>query len=130
MNKVILTGRLTDEPKMVETNSGKKMARFSLAVDRTKEGTDFPSIIAWEKNAEFVQKYCHKGIKYLVEGRLQTGSYEGKNGKVYTTDVICDHVEFLEKKKELDGSEGQPTENPEDGWVNIPEGVQEELPFM
>ena len=128
MNKVILTGRLTDEPKITETNNGKKVARFTLAVDRAKEGTDFPSIIAWEKNAEFVEKYCHKGVKYLVEGRLQTGSYEGKNGKVYTTDVICDHVEFLEKKKEPDGAEAQPKQTEE--WVKIPDGVQEELPFM
>ena len=129
MNKAILTGRFTDEPKVSDTNGGKKFVRFTLAVDRVKEGADFISCVAWEKNAEFVQKYCHKGIKYLVEGHIQTGSYEGKNGKVYTTDIVCEHVEFLEKKKASDGSEGQPTENPGDDWMNIPDGVQEELPF-
>lgn len=129
MNRVILMGRFTDEPKISETNSGKKMARFSLAVDRMKEGADYPSCIAWEKRAEFIEKYCHKGMKFVIEGRLQTGSYEGKNGKVYTTDVVCDAIEFCEKKKELDGSEGQPRQNPSDDWVQIPDGIQEELPF-
>ena len=128
MNKAILTGRFTDEPKISDTNGGKKFARFTLAVDRMKEGADFISCVAWEKNAEFVEKYCHKGIKYLVEGHIQTGSYEGKNGKVYTTDIVCEHVEFLEKKK-ADGSEGQPTENPSDDWMNIPDGLDKELPF-
>ena len=129
MNKVILMGRMTDEPKISETNSGKKMARFTLAVDRMKDGADFPGCIAWEKKAEFMEKYCHKGTKLLVEGRMQTGSYEGKNGKVYTTDVICESIEFCEKKKP-DGTEGQPKENPSEEWMQIPEGVQEELPFM
>ena len=129
MNKVILMGRMTDEPKVSQTTNSKKVARITLAVDRMKEGTDFPSCIAWEKKAEFLEKYCHKGTKLLVEGRLQTGSYEGKNGKVYTTDVVCENIEFCEKKK-LDGSEGQPDKNESEEWMNIPEGVQEELPFM
>lgn len=128
MNKAVIAGRLTDEPKMSETNSGKKMAKFTVAVDRIKDGADFISCIAWEKNAEFVEKYCHKGVKYLVEGHIQTGSYEGKNGKVYTTDVICEHVEFCERKK-ADGSEGQPKQNESEEWMQIPEGIQEELPF-
>lgn len=128
MNKAILTGRFTDEPKMSDTTNGKKVARFTLAVDRAKEGADFISCVAWDKYAEFAQKYCHKGVKYLVEGHIQTGSYDGKNGKVYTTDVVCDRIEFLEKKK-ADGSEGQPDKNESEEWMNIPEGVKEELPF-
>ena len=129
MNKVIITGRFTDDPKVAETATGKKYARFSMAVDRNGEGADFPSCIAWEKTAELVEKYCRKGGKYLAEGRIQTGSYEGKSGKVYTTDVVVDRIEFLEKKKADDGSEGQPTENPKDEFVMIPEGADEELPF-
>ena len=128
MNKTISMGRLTDEPKISETQSGKKVARFTLALDRYKEGADFPSFVAWEKKAEFMEKYCHKGTKLLIEGRIQTGSYEKDNVKVKTTDIICDNIEFCEKKK-ADGSEGQPESNPEDGWMNIPEGIDQELPF-
>lgn len=128
MNKALLSGRLTDEPKVSETNSGKKVARFTLAVDRAKEGADFISCVAWDKSAEFAQKYCHKGVKYLVEGHIQTGSYDGKSGKVYTTDVVCEHIEFCEKKK-LDGSEGQPSKNESDDFMKIPEGIGEEIPF-
>ena len=128
MNKTISMGNLTDEPKITETSTGKKKAEFTLALQRMKEGADFPRFIAWEKKAEFVEKYCHKGMKFIVEGRLQTGSYEGKNGKVYTTDIVCDSIEFCEKKKP-DETTGQPKENPSDDWMNIPEGVQEELPF-
>lgn len=128
MNKFVGIGRLTDEPKVSETQSGKKIARFTLALDRIGEGADFPSFIAWEKRAELIEKYCHKGNKIGVVGRIQTGSYEGKNGKVYTTDIVVDEVEFCEKKQK-DGSEGQPKENPSGEFMAIPEGVKEELPF-
>ena len=133
MNEVILTGRFTNDPKVAETANGKKYARFTLAVDRNGEGTDFPSCIIWDNRKDkskdwFVEKHCHKGGKYLVEGRIQTGSYEGKNGKVYTTDVVVSNIEFLESKK-ADGSEGQPDENPNDGFMNIPDGIDEEMPF-
>lgn len=129
MNKTISMGNLTDEPKITETTTGKKKAEFTLALNRMKEGADYPRFIAWEKKAEFMQNYCHKGMKLLVEGHIQTGSYENKDGKkVYTTDIICDNIEFCEKKK-LDGSEGQPKKNPDDEWMNIPDGVEEELPF-
>ena len=128
MNKTISIGNLTDEPKITETSTGKKMARFTLALNRMKDGADYPSFVAWEKKAEFLEKWCHKGMKLAVEGHIQTGSYEGKNGKVYTTDIICDQIEFCEKKK-ADGSEGQPTENPDDGFMKLPDGIDEELPF-
>jgi len=129
MNKTISMGRLAGEPNVRETKDGKKVAEFVMALDRYKEGADFPRFIAWEKRAEFVEKYCHKGGKFLVEGRIQTGSYDNKDGnKVYTTDIVVESIEFCEKKKEPDGSEGQP-ENPEDTWMNVPDGIDEELPF-
>ena len=128
MNKVMTIGRLTDEPKVSETTTGKKIARFTLALDRIGEGADFPSYIAWEKRAELIEKYCHKGNKIGIVGRLQTGSYEGKNGKVYTTDIVVDEIEFCEKKQK-DETDGQPKENPTEEFMAIPEGVKEELPF-
>lgn len=128
MNKVISIGRLTDEPKIAETSSGKKIARFTLALDRIGEGADFPSYVAWDKKAEVIENYCHKGQRIGITGRLQTGSYEGKNGKVYTTDVVVEEIEFLEKKAN-DGSAGQPKENPTDEFMKIPDGIQEEIPF-
>ena len=128
MNSVVLTGRFTDEPKVSETNSGKKIARFTFAVDRVKEGTDFINCMAWEKSAEFVEKYCHKGVRYHIEGRIQTGSYEKDGRKVYTTDIVTTNIEFLEKKK-ADGTEGQPTKNESDDFMKIPEGIGEEIPF-
>ena len=128
MNKTISIGRLTDEPKISETQAGKKIARFNLALDRIGEGADFPSYIAWEKRAELIEKYCHKGQKIGIVGRIQTGSYEGKNGKVYTTDIVVDEIEFCEKKAN-DGSAGQPKENPTDEFMKIPEGVENEIPF-
>lgn len=128
MNRTISIGNMTDEAKITETSTGKKMARFTLALNRMNEGADFPNFVAWEKKAEFIEKYCHKGTKLAIEGHIQTGSYEGKNGKVYTTDIVCDQIEFCEKKKK-DGSEGQPEENPTDEFMKIPDGVDEEIPF-
>ena len=128
MNVVIAKGNMTDDPWITETTTGKKKAEFTLALNRVKEGADFPRFVAWEKTAELIEKYCHKGTALLVEGHIQTGSYEGKNGKVYTTDVICDRIEFCDKKPK-DGTEGQPKENPKDEFMMIPDGVEEELPF-
>lgn len=129
MNVVISIGNMTDEPKIMETSTGKKRAEFTLALNRIGEGADFPRYVAWEKKAEIIEKYCHKGSKLSVEGHIQTGSYENRDGhKVYTTDVICDKIEFLDKKAK-DGSEGQPTENPKDEFMKIPDGIDTELPF-
>ena len=127
MNKTFSMGRLTDEPKIFETSTGKKFARFTMALDRMKEGADFPSFIAWEQKADFAEKYMHKGMRFLVEGHIQTGSYERDGQKVYTTDIVVEKAEFADAKK--DGTEGQPTENPSDGFMNIPEGVEDEMPF-
>lgn len=128
MNKTISIGNLTDEPKISQTQSGKKVARFTLALNRTGEGADFPSFIAWEQKAELLENYCHKGMKLAVEGHIQTGSYEGKNGKVYTTDIVADRIEFVEKKAK-DETSGQPKENPSDSFMKIPDGMDEEVPF-
>lgn len=129
MNKTITMGNLTDEPKIRQTSTGKKVAEFSLAVNRMKEGADFPHFVAWEHQAEFVEKYCHKGMRFLIEGHIQTGSYEKDGHKVYTTDIIVEKIEFCEKKSERDGSEGQPKTNPTDEFMKIPEGIEEEMPF-
>ena len=128
MNKTISIGNLTDEPKITETSTGKKKAEFTLALNRIKEGADYPRYVAWEKKAELIENWCHKGMKLAVVGHIQTGSYEGKNGKVYTTDIIVDDIEFCEKKPK-DETTGQPKENPSDGFMQVPEGIDEELPF-
>ena len=126
MNKTFSMGRLTDEPKIFETSTGKKFARFTMALDRMKEGADYPSFIAWEQKADFAEK-MHKGMRFLVEGHIQTGSYDKDGQKVYTTDIVVERIEFADAKK--DGTEEQPTENPNDGFMNIPEGVEDEMPF-
>lgn len=131
MNKVILKGRLTSNPEVRYTDGGMAIARFHLAIDRRKTkdnqdpGADFPSCVAFGKTAEVIEKHTAKGTMILVEGRLQTGSYTGQDGvKKYTTDVILDSFEFCEKK------EGAPAPATDaDGFMNIPEGLEEELPF-
>lgn len=124
MNKTFSVGNLTDDPKITYTQSGKAKAEFTLALNRMKEGADFPRFIAWEKTAEFMEKWCHKGMKLAVVGHIQTGSYEGKNGKVYTTDIICENVEFCEKKQQ----QAQPDNDP-NPFLDIPDDIGEEIPF-
>ena len=128
MNKTISIGNLTDDPKITETSTGKKKAEFTLALNRIKDGADYPRFVAWEKKAELIENWCHKGMKLAVVGHIQTGSYEGKSGKVYTTDIIVDGIEFCEKKPK-DETTGQPKENPSDEFMKIPDGMDEELPF-
>ena len=128
MNLVIAKGNMTDDPRITETSTGKKKAEFTLALNRMKEGADFPRFIAWEQKAELIENWCHKGTTLLVEGHIQTGSYEGKNGKVYTTDVIVDHLEFCDKKPR-DETYGQPKENESEEFMTIPEGIADEVPF-
>lgn len=126
MNKVILMGRLTRDPE-VRYNGDKAVARFSLAIDRKfTDGADFPSIVAFGKTAEFIEKWFKQGLKICLEGRIQTGSYTNKDGvKVYTTDVIADQVEFAESKR----AEDTPPPPSGDGWQPIPENVEDNLPF-
>lgn len=108
LNRVVLMGRLTKDPDVRQTNSGKVYARMTLAVDRrrAKDGqqqADFPTLIAWGKTAEFAEKYLFKGKKILVEGSLQTGSFEKDGVKHYTTDVLVYNIEFADSKRQDDG---------------------------
>ncbi len=105
MNKVILIGRLTRDPEMRTTGSGVAVTRFTVAVSRPynpqngQPQTDFIGCIAWRRQAENIAKYCTKGTQVAVEGRIQTGSYDGQDGqKHYTTDIIADSVTFLSSK--------------------------------
>ena len=138
MNKVILTGRLTRDPEVRYTAGDNQMAvaRYTLAVDRRfkREGeanADFISCVCFGKNAEFVEKYLRKGMKMAVTGRIQTGSYTNRDGqKVYTTDVVVEEHEFVENKNSAkpENTEREATPGP-DGFMNIPDGIDEELPF-
>lgn len=141
MNKVILMGRLTRDPEVRYTqgDNASAVARFSLAVDRRfkKDGeqtADFINCVAFGKTGEFIEKYGRKGTKFVVEGRIQTGSYTNKDGqKVYTTDVVVEQVEFAESKASADGNATNNTSNsntPTDtSFMDIPDGIDEELPF-
>lgn len=137
MNKAILVGRFTRDPEVRYTDGGTSIARFTIAVDRRfkKEGeqqADFIGCIAFGKTAEFIEKYFHQGMKIGLEGRIQTGSYTNKDGvKVYTTDVVAENVEFVESKSSSggQGSNGYEPSSAGDGFMNIPDGIDEELPF-
>ncbi len=102
MNKVVLIGRMTKDAQLGYTsNTQKAVARFTLAVDRIGEGADFINCVAFGKQAENIEKFVKKGNKLAVAGRIQTGSYENKDGqKVYTTDVIVENSDFIEPKKD------------------------------
>ena len=133
MNKVILIGRLT---KDVETRySGETaIARYSLAVNRkyTREGeatADFINCVAFGKNGEFAEKYLRKGMKIAVTGRIQTGNYKDKDGKtVYTTDIVVEEHEFCESKG-TQATAPAPTTTDAEGFMSIPDGIDDELPF-
>ena len=142
MNKVILMGRLTRDPEVrySQGDNASAVARFSLAVDRRfkKDGdqtADFINCVAFGKTAEFIEKYGHKGTKFVVEGRIQTGNYTNKDGqKIYTTDVVVEQVEFAESKNTSgEGSTADSTSNnsasTDTSFMNIPDGIDEELPF-
>lgn len=142
MNKVILMGRLTRDPD-IRYSQGEKataIARFSLAVDRKykQEGqpsADFISCLALGKNGEFAEKYLRKGIKIVVIGSWQTGNYTNRDGnKVYTNDCFVENCEFAESKAASEnnggGNSGQTSNYPVNvGFMNIPNGIDEELPF-
>ena len=167
MNKVILMGRLTRDPdiRWTQGQDQKCIARWTLAVDRRMKRTenqnqqtaDFISCVAWSKIAEFVEKYLVQGMKIVVVGRIQTGSYTNRDGnKVYTTDVVVEELDFAESKKNSDKSTQDARQRDIDaakngsyrdenggyhdgygsydqskeGFMNIPEGVEDEgLPF-
>lgn len=143
MNKVILMGRLTRDPEMRNSNgeSNTTIARYTLAVDRRykregEAGADFISCVAFGRSAEFAEKYFRQGLKIVITGRIQTGSYTNRDGnKVYTTDVVVEDQEFAESKAAAQEANSRPQQKPEpmpvdaDGFMNIPDGIDEELPF-
>ena len=142
MNKVILMGRLTRDPEVrySQGENASAVARYSLAVDRRfkQEGqptADFINCVAFGKSAEFAERYLRQGTKIAVVGRIQTGSYTDRNGnKVYTTDIVVEEQEFAESKASQGTSEQQPKPQPTpsdlgDGFMNIPDGLDEELPW-
>ena len=147
MNKVILLGRLTRDPE-IRYSAGDNstcVARYTLAVDRRfskgndsdGNNADFIPCVAFGKSGEFAEKYLKKGTKMAITGRIQTGSYVNKEGtKVYTTEVVVEDQEFAQSKGENSSApmaapaESAPqAEDPGDGFMNIPEGIDEELPF-
>lgn len=151
MNKVILVGRLTRDPD-VRYSTGENataVARYTLAVDRRfgrrdgEQNADFIGCVAFGKSAEFAEKYLRQGLKIAISGRIQTGSYTNKDGqKVYTTDVVVEDQEFVESKaaseanrSEYSSAPAPASERPSpsaasgDGFMNIPDGIDEELPF-
>ena len=139
-------GRLTRDPDLRYSTGERQMAiaRYTLAVDRrgrsrssdgTEQTADFISCVAFDKSAEFAEKYFHQGMRVLVSGRIQSGSFVNKDGqKVYTTDVIVDDQEFADSKNSGEGAERVPASTPPktgmEGFMNIPDGVEDEgLPF-
>lgn len=144
MNKAILIGRLTRDPEIRYSQRGDSqeamcIARYTLAVDRRgkEAGADFISIVAFGKAGEFAEKYLHKGMKIAISGRIQTGSYTNKDGvKVYTTDIVVEEQEFAESKAAAGGNErgnaqaaATDYQRDSEGFMNIPDGIDEELPF-
>ncbi len=155
MNKAILMGRLTRDPE-VRYSQGENslaIARYTLAVDRrfnrnSGDDADFINCVAFGKSGEFAERYLRKGIKIAVTGRIQTGSYTNKDGvKVYTTEVVVEDQEFAESKNSSGGDGGYAGNSgyggnngfsgggrpapmaAGDGFMNIPDGIDEELPF-
>lgn len=137
MNKVILIGRLTRDPEVrySQGDNPTAVARYSLAVDRRfkREGepdADFINCVAFGKQGEFAEKYLTKGVKIAVTGRIQTGSYTNKDGqKVYTTDIVVEEHEFCESKGSSGSGSAPAPQTDENGFMNIPDGLEEELPF-
>ncbi len=140
MNKAILMGRLTRDPEIRYSQGENAMAiaRYTLAVDRrfvkdNQQSTDFISCVCFGKSAEFAEKWLKQGTKICIAGRIQTGNYTNKEGvKVYTTEVVVEEQEFAESKKSQEGDSGRPTPSnaDADGFMSIPEGVEDELPFQ
>ena len=146
MNKVILMGRLTRDPE-IRYSAGENqtaVARYTLAVDRRfrrqgdEQTADFINCVVFGRGAEFAERYLHQGTKIVATGRIQTGSYTNKDGnRVYTTDVVVENVEFAESKNSAGGDNSgfTPSNRPSpssaagDGFMNIPDGIDEELPF-
>lgn len=142
MNKVILMGRLTRDPEIRYSQGANQtaIANFSIAVDRRfkREGepnADFFSCTCFGKQAEFVERYLHKGTKIVLSGRIQNNNYTNKDGQmVYNVRIMVDEIEFAESKAASDGGNGgnagqAPNFAANDGFMNIPDGIDEKLPF-
>ena len=145
MNKVVLVGRLTRDPEVrySQGDSATAVARYTLAVDRRfrrdndQQTADFIGCVAFGRQGEFAEKYFRKGLKIVISGRIQTGSYTNRDGiKVYTTDVVVDEQEFAESKAASSENNYMGDTRPSpgnasigDGFINIPDGIDEELPF-
>lgn len=134
MNKVILTGRLTRDPEVRYSQNNTAIARYTLAVDRmtrnTEQSADFIRCVCFNKTAEFAETYLCKGIKISVVGHMQTGSYTNRDGQtVYATDVVVENQEFCESRSSSAAPSTQPSSDPADRFMNIPDGIDDELPF-
>ena len=135
MNKVMLIGRLTRDPEVRYSQNDTAIARYTLAVDRmtrnTEQSADFIRCVCFAKTAEFAEKYFYKGIKISVVGHIQTGSYSDRDGqKVYTTDVVVENQEFCESRSSSSAAPStQQSPDSADQFMDIPDGIDEELPF-
>lgn len=139
MNKVILMGRLTRDPEVRYSggDNATTVAKYSLAVDRrfkrdNEPSADFINCVGFGKTAEFAEKYFRKGMRICVVGRIQTGSYTNRDGqKVYTTYVVVEEQEFAESKgaSENNGADRPQPTTDSNGFMNISDGIDEELPF-
>ena len=142
MNKVVLVGRLTRDPEVrYPQGDGVIVGRYTVAVDRkfkrdNEPTADFIPCVVFGRSAEFAEKYFHQGMRVAVSGRIQTGSYTNKDSKkVYTTDVVVEEQEFAESRSESEANRGNRQAPPpaypmdDDGFMNIPDGIDEELPF-
>lgn len=135
MNKCIFCGNLTDDFKVTQSQSGTKVARGGMALNRGKDksgndkGADFINLVAFSSDkggmADFFEKFGAKGRKFLIETHVQTGSYEKDGKKVYTTDFVVDKAEFVDSKPSAPAEQPQET----DGFVDVASFVDESLPF-
>lgn len=125
MNITVLTGNITKDLELRQTQGGKAWTKFTLAVSRRYDDADFIDCTAWGKTAENMVKYLGKGSKIMLTGRIQTGSYEKDGRKIYTTEVVASNVEFLNNRK---GGEQSPEDDQAD--FSVPEEIDDgELPF-
>ena len=143
INRVVLVGRLTRDPELRKTQSGTSVCSFTMAVGRRvstqgQPDADFINCVVFGKSAEFTERYFRQGVRVVVCGRIQTGSYTNRDGvKVYTTEVVVEEQEFAESKNASSANTQSyqaapapaPSADAGDGFMNIPDGIDEELPF-
>ena len=136
MNQVILIGRITADPEVRYTNNQNAFCHFTLAVDRTKDITDFIRCNAWNKTAEIMAQHVHKGERIAVTGQIQTGTYTDKNGqKINTTEISVGRLEFIEPKQQAPQYQQPQQQKPQQQNLYQPEefvpvtGPDDDLPF-